>query len=73
MVSGRPGIPARRALEIAVAQGGIQVNTLANHGADRMTRACRRAMKKRWLRPAGGRPDRFWFEPTEAGRREVGG
>lgn len=61
------GIPARRALEIAARDGSITVNTLAKWGGDRMHRACRRATKKGWLRPAGGKPTSFRFEPTPAG------
>lgn len=64
----REGIPARVALEIAVRHGAVIVNTLAHWGGSRMPRACRRAVKKGWLRPAGGKPDRFRLEPTEAGR-----
>lgn len=62
------GIPARRALEIAVRDGSITVNTQRRWGEDRMTRACRRAVKKGWLKAAGGKPDRFQFVPTDAGR-----
>lgn len=65
---GREGIPARVALEIAVRHGSVIVNTLSYWGGCRMARACRRAVKKGWLRPAGGKPDRFRFEPTDAGR-----
>lgn len=62
------GISARRALEILVRDGSITVNTQRRWGEDRMTRACRRAVKKGWMRPAGGKPDRFRFVPTAAGR-----
>ena len=44
------GIPARRALEIAVRDGSITVNTQRRSVEDRMTRPCRRAVLL-WLLP----------------------
>lgn len=62
------GIPALTALKIAVRDGAITVDALAYWGGSRMYRACKRAAKKGWLRPAGGKPTARRYEPTDAGR-----